>query len=110
MKSISLSALVGQWLHFWNSPALPLASPADFAGFHSLAKASEDTWDYAIGLPGGIVVLCGSVKRRGDIIELCDVRKVVTSDGADVLQYDFLWNRGLEVKLTAIVWAADGGS
>lgn len=110
MVSISLQALVRQWLPWWNSPAAFLPSPVDFDGFHTLSKASEDTWDYAFGLRGGLVVLCGSIKRRGDIIELCDIKKVANSDGRETLEGDMLWNRGMEVRLSAVEWAADCGS
>jgi hypothetical protein len=110
MVSISLPARVGQWLHWWNSPASCFPDAAEFAGFHSLAKASVDRWDYAVGLHSGIVILCSESKRRGDIIDLMGIRKVLDPSGNEVLHGDFLWGRGMEVKLSAIAWSADGGS
>ena len=71
---------------------------------HSLIKATYDSFDYAMKLRTGEVIRFREAKIHGAFVTL----NIDQNGGTDKRHYnDFSFERGLDVRLSDIVWCAD---
>ncbi len=70
----------------------------------SLLKAISDPFDYAIGLRTGLVIRFSEARIQGEWVHL-----LVAGTNRPVGNGDdtYNWERGIDVRLTEIVWCAD---
>jgi hypothetical protein len=67
----------------------------------SLLKATCDEFDYALRLSSGEIIRFRSAEIHGDYVRLSDVEK------GDEQPLPFIFDRGIDVRLSAIIWCAD---
>ena len=85
-------------------PESSVAVPATYPP--ALAKACEDSFDYALGLVGGEVIFFARAEPINETwVHLDDVTRGPTALRDDNQQATF--DRGLDVRLDSIVWVAD---
>jgi hypothetical protein len=68
-----------------------------------LRKACHDSWQFAVGLTNGTVIVFESASIKGDYITLQGIIKPPCS-------HEFNWGRGIEVHRSMIAWCADSDS
>ena len=88
-------------------PAPPVSFPKPIDGSHVLAKASEDCWEYVIGLKSGLIVHCTDVELRGDWLLINGIQRAELANGSEPLVGRFFWGRGLETRTSEVAWCAD---
>lgn len=77
-----------------------------------LVKASIDPFDYAVGLRDGTVIRFEHCSFDKDhvFVKLRGIRShsiAVPVFGPDVFEHNFNFERGLDVRIVDILWAAD---
>jgi hypothetical protein len=80
----------------------------------SLLKAAEDCFDYALRLSSGEIIRFHSAKIHGDYVTLYGGDGSYDSQAlVDCQQHSsmpFIFDRGLDVRVSDIVWCADAPS
>ena len=80
---------------------------------HALIKAVDDPFDYAIGLKDGSIIFFEYATPMGKDKEWVFLRLSDIHSGGGLYARSFNrtanigWDRGLEVRVSEIVWAAD---
>jgi hypothetical protein len=69
----------------------------------SLAKATMDEFDYAVGLSNGVVIRFRRAVPNGQFVTLKEVEELFPGIGRPRYPLD----RGIDVRLTSIEWCAD---
>jgi hypothetical protein len=72
-----------------------------------LAKASVDQWEYLVGLRTGLIVHCAELSHRDGWILLRGVQDVLLTNGRKLLPGEFVYGRGIEVRVSEVAWVAD---
>ncbi|HUE70997.1 MAG TPA: hypothetical protein VMP01_08920 [Pirellulaceae bacterium] len=76
------------------------------AGSWVLGKAASDFWSYAIGLKTGQTIACSEITVDGEWITIRGITRV-EAHGRRVLDGEFHWGRGLQVRIDQVAWCAD---